>query len=90
MPVYKHKKHAEITPAVKKSFEWSYFEKMNENEMQCKLCQEPAYHKSATTLQSHLRAKHPAGGGDSLADQHQTKSVLMRDTQCKPQPETQR
>ncbi len=46
---------------------WNYFEKLNKNEVQCKLCQVTlAFHRSTTAMHSHLRAKHPAEGGGRL------------------------
>ena len=62
-----------------KSSVWSSYNKINEKEVQCKLCHAKlAYHRSTTTMHSHLRAKHPAG--PSTGQQQSVASFMIRST----------
>ncbi len=62
-----------------KSSVWSSVDKINENEVQCKLCHTRlAYHRSTTVMHNHLRAKHP--GGPSTGQQQSVASFMIRTT----------
>ncbi len=62
-----------------KGYVWSSFDKINENEVQCKLSRTRlAYHRSSTAMHNHLRAKHP--GGPSIGQQQSLASFMIRTT----------
>ncbi len=62
-----------------KGYVWSSFDKINENEVQCKLSRTRlAYHRSSTAMHNHLRAKHP--GGPSTGQQQSVASFMIRTT----------
>uniref|UniRef100_A0A8C6TE01 BED-type domain-containing protein n=1 Tax=Neogobius melanostomus TaxID=47308 RepID=A0A8C6TE01_9GOBI len=66
-----------------KSSMWSYFQKTTETEVQCKLCEAKlAYHKSTTTMHSHMRAKHPCESGGPSSQQQSIASFATRRRTC--------
>ncbi len=60
-----------------KGYVWSSFDKINENEVQCKISRTRlAYHRSSTAMHNHLRAKRP--GGPSTGQQQSVASFMIR------------
>ena len=68
-----------------KSSMWGFFEKMNDKEVKCKLCDTKlSYHKSTTTMHSHIKAKHPTETVQppTVSVQPSTASFAMRRRPC--------
>lgn len=59
-----------------KSSVWSSFTLINENEVECNICQvKLAYHKSTTTMHNQLKAKHPV---EVTSGQQSVAAFMMR------------
>ena len=68
-----------------KSSVWNYLKKTNETEVQCNLCETKlAYHKSMSTMHSHMRVKHliESGGPSSSQQQSMASYLTTRRRTC--------
>lgn len=66
-----------------KSSMWNYFDKTNESEVKCKLCNAKlAYHKSTTTMHTHLKAKHPTEIAKETSQQPSITNFTVRSRRC--------